>query len=79
LVAFFSARTHLNFFAEVFFATGFLTSMNLPDDLLRLVQALAPPNVVVNLAAPFHRTLAGAVATGLFPAMSVLLCRPRTE
>jgi hypothetical protein len=35
LLAFFSARTPLNFFADIFFATGFLTAMNVPDDLLR--------------------------------------------
>jgi len=44
---FFSRLTPLNFFAALDFWAGFLTAMNSPDLLLRLVQAVAPPSFVL--------------------------------
>jgi hypothetical protein len=76
LAAFFSARTPLNFFADVFFATGFLTAMNFPDDALRLVQALAPPNFVCTWLRFFTAPLRALSHAGLFHRHVSLLCRP---
>ena len=44
---YFSRRTPLNFFAAFLPFAGFLTAMYSPVVLLRLVQALAPPSVVL--------------------------------
>jgi len=59
---YFSRRTPLNFFAAVFFLAGFLTAMNSPDVLLRLVQAVTPPSLrrpggrcSTNRARPYFR------------------------
>jgi hypothetical protein len=44
LAHYFSRRTPLNFLAAFFFAAGFLTAMNSPKLLLRLVHAVTPPS-----------------------------------
>jgi hypothetical protein len=44
----FSRRTLLNFLAAFFFLAGFLTAMNSPPFLLRLVHAVAPPSLHLN-------------------------------
>jgi hypothetical protein len=58
LVHYLSHLTPLNFLA----ALVFLAAMNSPLALLRLVQALAPPSVVLSCVSLLHSALAGIVA-----------------
>ena len=60
--AFFSTRTPLNFFAALVLFAGFFTAMNSPDSLLRLVQAVTPPNLGLYLRPLFHCAFSGAIA-----------------
>jgi hypothetical protein len=69
----------LNFFADVFLATGFLTAMNFPDDALRLVQALALPSFVFTWLRFFTAPLRALSPAGLFTAMSVSCVGRPTE
>ncbi len=61
----------LNFFAAFFLAVGFLTAMNSPDVLLRLVQALAPPSVVLRCDRFRTAPLRALSPTGLFTAITI--------
>ena len=65
--AFFSIRTPLNFFAA-FFLVGRFSAMNSPDALLRLVQADAPPIVVLVCERFFTAPLRALSPVGLLTA-----------
>jgi hypothetical protein len=68
-----SRRTPLNFFAaEVFFA-GFLTAINSPLFLFRLVQAVALPSLVFTCDRFFTEPLRALSPDGLFVAKSLSL------
>jgi hypothetical protein len=66
---YFSRRTPLNFLAAVFFPAGFLTAMNSPPFLLRLVQAVTPPSAVLSWVRFFTAPLRALSPTGLFTAI----------
>jgi hypothetical protein len=69
----------LNFFAAVFFLAGFLTAMNSPDVLSRLVQAVGATEFVFKLSALFHGAFSCAVAHGFVHSHRVLLFRFNTN
>src|SRR6185369_2022203 len=70
--ALFSTRTPLNFFAAFFFPAGFLTAMNSPDFLLRLVHAVAPPRLALTCDRFFTAPLRALSPTGLLTATLIL-------
>src|ERR1700712_209899 len=70
---YFSRRMPLNFFAAIVFRTGFLTAINSPDPLLRLVQAVAPPSFVFSCVRFFTAPFRALSPTGLFTAITVSL------
>jgi hypothetical protein len=65
----FSRRTPLNFFAAVVFLIGFLTAMNSPEVLLRLVHAVTPSSFVLSCVRFFTGPLRALSPTGLFTAI----------
>ena len=70
--AFFSTRTPLNFFAALVFFAGFFTAMNSPDFLLRLVQAVTPPNLVFTCDRFFTAPFLARSPTGLLTVTFIL-------
>jgi hypothetical protein len=54
--------------AEDVFFVGFLTAMNSPEDVLRFVQAVAPPRLVFNCVRFFAAPLRALSPTGLLVA-----------
>jgi hypothetical protein len=68
-----SRRTPLNFLAAAFFLAGFLTAMNSPPFLLRLVQAVAPASFVFSCERFFTAPFRALSPTGLLVATEFFL------